>query len=442
MLNQVFKVKGFVFQYCKTMKSNELLWQSFQALAIKVLGTFFAFLLSIKLANLLPPSSLGIYFIVLMVLTVGSVLSRAGLENVLLRLIAEFKEEGRPGDLKGAFYSGVLASLLITVVVTVLVYALAPQLALLFNVSGLERDIRTMLWGIIPFTFIALTAASLKGLRHVALAQILESLLIPFIALLLVYFFVSYGELRKVEMFYVTSLVITMVVAFIFWKKVTTSFTEEISSFSKRSLLIQGRPLLLVSSFNLIIMWIGTVALGVFSNTEEVAIYNIATRVAVLTSFILIAVNSASSAKFASLYKKGNILALERMGLQSTVLIVILSIPILVVFLVFPETVISLFGESYNESAAVLSILAAGQLFTVLTGSIGQILIMTGHGKELRNAMFFGVVAQSLLATLLVPQFGAIGAAISAASCSAIINIFSAVYVRKCLAIKTTLIGV
>lgn len=442
MLNLFFKLKEMLFRLYGALKSDELVRKSFQSLIIKVLGTLFAFLLSIKLANLLVPSDMGVYFIVLMVLTVGSVLSRAGLENVLLRLVAESNSERKSGDLKGIFFSGVIASLFIAVLLSVVIYLWAPQVALLFEISGLESDIRLMLWGIAPFTFVSLTAASLKGLGHITLAQLLESLFVPLIALLLVYLFVGNGELRKVEIFYVSSLIITSIIAFAFWKNVTASFIDKMTFISKTYLLAQGRPLLFVSSLNLVMVWIGTVSLGILSNTDEVAIYNIATRVAVLTSFILIAVNSASSAQFASLYKSSSLVELEKMGFRSTVLITALSSPILFVFFVFPEVVISLFGEAYSEATLILSILAVGQIFTVLTGSIGQLLAMTGHGKELRNAVFVGVVIQCLLVVVLVPYLGAIGAAISAASCSAAINIVAAVYVRKLLAIKTTLIGI
>jgi hypothetical protein len=66
-----------------------------------------------------------------------------------------------------------------------------------------------------------------------------------------------------------------------------------------------------------------------------------------------------------------------------------------------------------------LVILAVAQFIAVLCGSVGPLLIMSGNERQLRNVSAAAFVLCLVLNILLIPEFGALGAAISA--CVAIV---------------------
>lgn len=425
---------------------NDLFRKSAKAFSIRVTGSLLAFSLSIVMARLLSPKDMGVYFMALMILTVLSVISRVGLDNTLLKSIAEHAELGRFEQIQAVFNDGFLAVVVIGGLITLLTYASSPLIAgLVFHNDAITNDIRIMSIGVVPFALIALTAASLKGLRLIGRAQVVESVVLPMLTLvvLLTFYILSASpSLHVVEIIYVSALFASVIISASIWRWSTGGFFVLGRLERKIRLIKESTPLLLVGILNLMMAWLATFLLGVMATSGDVAVYNIGVRVSMLASFVLTAVNNASSAKFAALYKAGDTNALEKIAFQSTCIVAAFSAPLIFIFVFFPNTIISLYGGAYHQAAPVLAILAIGQLFTVLTGSIGQLLIMSGHANELRKSVMVGVVSQFVIATILIPLYGALGAAVAEALCSLAINIRAAFFVRQKLHIKTTLLGI
>ncbi|WP_169709453.1 lipopolysaccharide biosynthesis protein [Deferrisoma camini] len=115
----------------------------------------------------------------------------------------------------------------------------------------------------------------------------------------------------------------------------------------------------------------------------EVGVFGAALRTATLTSLLLVAVNSMTAPKFAALWAKGDLQGLEKTAVKSAVLVSLSAAPILSILAFFPEQVLGLFGKDFASGAVALTILAAGQFVNAATGSVGYLLMMTGHGKWL-----------------------------------------------------------
>ena len=168
-----------------------------------------------------------------------------------------------------------------------------------------------------------------------------------------------------------------------------------------------------------------------------VGIFGVANRTAACTNFILIAINSIASPKFAALYKQGDIEALGKMAQHSARLITLLALPVLILFLLAPERVMKLFGPQFSGDAIVLSILAVGQFVNVATGSVQVILVMCGYERLLRNVTVLCVIIQVVLSLVLVPLWGVVGAAVADASMKIFQNILAASLVRQILGVWT-----
>ena len=73
-------------------------------------------------------------------------------------------------------------------------------------------------------------------------------------------------------------------------------------------------------------------------------------------------------------------------------------------------------------------------------GSVGQVLNMTGHEKDSAIGMAIGAIANVCLNFLLIPRWGASGAAVATGVSVAIWNIVLAAFVYRRLGLNTTVI--
>jgi O-antigen/teichoic acid export membrane protein len=96
-----------------------------------------------------------------------------------------------------------------------------------------------------------------------------------------------------------------------------------------------------------------------------------------------------------------------------------------------------LFGEEYVQAAHLLQILVVGQFINVITGSVGYLLNMSGHEKDMRNVVFFSGPLALGLGLFLTPIYGATGAAVATAIALASQNLIAVYMVKKRLGFNT-----
>ena len=177
--------------------------------------------------------------------------------------------------------------------------------------------------------------------------------------------------------------------------------------------------------------------LGVWTEPETVGVYGVAVRIAALTIFILVAVNSVIAPRFASFHANGNSQALEQLAQRSAAWMLIAVSPVVLFILLFPDLILQLFGNEFVGGSWVLRILAIGQLVNVAVGSVGLLLMMTGNERVVRNNTVFAVTVNLIGNFCLVPILGALGAALSTAFALIVQNLVLYWKVKKILDINT-----
>lgn len=93
-------------------------------------------------------------------------------------------------------------------------------------------------------------------------------------------------------------------------------------------------------------------------------------------------------------------------------------------------------ADLYNGHIALL-ILCAGQIVNVLCGSVGMVLLMTGHQQYSIFSVLIAVLLNAGLNLLLIPVYGLTGTAIATASSVAAWNIIMYIFVFRKTKIST-----
>lgn len=407
------------------------------AFALYVGGTLLSFLLNLALARLLGASGAGIFFLALTVATVAALLGRLGLDNAMLRFAAAFAGAKEWGKAAGVERTGLRVAMVSSVGAAAAVAVLGGWMARsLFGSPELVVPLRLMAVAVVPLALARLYGELLKAISRVWHAVLVESVTIPLVALPTLLILAPLLGVPGAALAYLFGASVALGYGVWRWRR-TLPAPADVSPFPVGRLLETSLPLLWVAGMDLLMRSVDVLALGAWWTSTEVGIYGVAARVSLLTGFVLMSINAVVAPRFAALHARGETRKLAEMARKSTLLITLLTLPILAPLLAVPEWVLGLFGPEFRVGGTALMILVAGQLVKVVTGPVGYLLMMSGHEKLMRNAIVVAGTANVVLNVVLVPPFGILGAAGATALSLAGLNVASAILVWKTLGIVT-----
>ena len=360
-----------------------------------------------------------------------------GLPSSLLRFIGGFKAGKNWQQASAVHKQASLWAFLFASVLAVMLFFISPWLAEhILKKPEATSALQAISPAVVFFALLMLNAHALQAVGDVVKSVSTMNVLIPvLLAIALLTGFAK--DAATTAGFYSVACLITMVLSFIWWQRKPGIHWRGASSFSSDTLRKSCTPLWWVAIMGLGVQWAGQLVSSAYVAPEQLAILAVAQRTAMLTSFILMAVNLVVAPKFAALYKQGKTNELESIALQATRLMVLFALPIVGFMLLFPEWLMWLFGEEYKAGANLLRILAVGQFINVMTGSVGFLLSMSGHERDLRNVVFISGPMAIILALVLTPLYGVTGAAVATAIALASQNLLAVGMVKRRLEFNT-----
>ncbi|HWZ17308.1 MAG TPA: polysaccharide biosynthesis C-terminal domain-containing protein, partial [Ktedonobacteraceae bacterium] len=183
-------------------------------------------------------------------------------------------------------------------------------------------------------------------------------------------------------------------------------------------------PNFLTSIVDTVLDSVDTVLLAVFA-ISNVAIgqYGAAIRIAIFVSMPLQSLNTMFSPTIAELYSKGEYQRLSAMFKIVTKWALTFSLPIFWIAVLFAEPLLGISGIGFTPAWPLLIALAIGNLINVATGSVGYMLLMTGHQKITFLNSLVAIVFNIVLGVILIPRFGAMGVAIATGVALSVVNL-------------------
>ena len=184
------------------------------------------------------------------------------------------------------------------------------------------------------------------------------------------------------------------------------------------------------------------ILLGILGSEKLVGIYFVSYRLATMVTFILIAANTALAPIIARLYAEGDLERLQHVITKSVRILLLVSLPLALAFILEGHWFLLLFGPEFTQGRVALAILCLGQIVNIASGSVGFLLIMTGHERQAALGLAISVLANIVLNVTLIPVWGLKGAACATAISMLIWNVLLVVMVHKRLGIHPTVLGV
>ncbi len=183
------------------------------------------------------------------------------------------------------------------------------------------------------------------------------------------------------------------------------------------------------------------VLLGMFMSPEQTGPYFAALRTAGLMGLLLVAGNMVAAPLISGLYHGGDDSALRRM---CSLLIIAIAVPTLAGFAfiaVFGEWLLALFDPAFVSAYPLLVLLALGFTVTALAGPMPYFLQMVGKEREYLaiSALVYAVVV--VAQCILVPLYGAFGAAIPNAAGACLVAVWGVVLLRTRVGFDPSVVG-
>ncbi len=236
-------------------------------------------------------------------------------------------------------------------------------------------------------------------------------------------------------LFYAVAVLITVIIeTFFVFKKHTKVAIEKLSS---KQILQFSSPMMLSSLMLFLLNWTDVFMLGSMVSEKEVGIYNLAYKLASLAMLVIISMNVVLAPKITQLYKTNDSKELHSVIAKSTKLVIFLTVPIVLVLIIFSNSILSVFGDGFTQGKTALIIISIGILINVLTGNVDQILNMTNNQKALKNITIFGFLINLILNYLLIPTYGINGSAMASLITNTAFNLVCLFYIKKKLGFYT-----
>ncbi len=396
----------------------------------------FAFIISRNYGT----KGVGLYSLTLSILIVFEMLSTMGFQGAILRFVGQYYAENKYGAIRGLYKQMLGLSLPASLFLALLFWLFSFQLSTAIFHDVLLKIAFQITSLMIPFYIIgSLNIELIRSLRNILLSEYLRDLNKPFLGILILVIIrpILSNLYVPIAAFLLASLGGFFISTFYIRKKLAPYAKQQIRLLSNKELTAASFPMM-ISAFSFFIMgYIDTLMLGMYSTIENVGIYNIAVRLASITSLILLALNIMAGPKISELYWSGNFQDLRRVVRFSTKLAFWFSLPLLVAYISIPKFFMGIFGSEFTKGGSALIILGIGQFVNATCGIVGEFLNMTGRQRIFRNIVLCAAAIDIVLCYFLIPKYGVNGAAVATMISVIFWNITSVLLVNKSDAINT-----
>jgi O-antigen/teichoic acid export membrane protein len=180
------------------------------------------------------------------------------------------------------------------------------------------------------------------------------------------------------------------------------------------------------------------IMIGAIIGTREAGIYVAVSRTAAFTLFGINAVNVVLGPMISALHSSDKREDLQRLLMLAARGGFAFMVPVGAVLVLWGRHVLGFFGAEFVEGYTPLVILAAAQMVNALAGSVGVLLVMTGHQRLVCVILTASVLLNVLLNAILIPAYGLSGAAAATGSTTVLWNVLLLVYVSKRMGLNPT----
>jgi O-antigen/teichoic acid export membrane protein len=403
-------------------------------------------------ARLMGPGDFGAYSYVFAWLTILAVLGGLGVPYTLVRFIPEYDVfENHRGQRQLARF-GRLTSLACGVAVG----ALGAALILALRPSGVGLDSILLGMASVPaLAMLTLQSELARGFRRVVLAYLPLLVLRPLLTIAFgLCVLVGSGHLTAAQGLAAGLLAVIVCLAAQRARvhRLLLADPAEESAASppsgglasdraeRRGWLRVALPLLVVNGLAAVALRADVIVVGAISGSEAAGVYAVASRVALLSTFALEALNTIVAPTISKLFFAQEHAALQRLVRNAARVTFGSSLLVTLALELAGTRSLAVFGSGYTGGMTALQVLLIGQLVNASTGPVTYLMISTGGQNLAALAQAVSTALFLLSAIPLTYYWGFVGTGIAVTLGRATINIWMLVAAQRRIGVRSFIV--
>jgi len=410
--------------------------------AIFFLGTIFnalaAYGFKIYLARTLGAHLLGIYALGMTIVSITSIFNSLGISQTSVRFVSSYTATQRFDLLRGFLGRSIALLLVCNGILAIAMLLVGPWIAVHFyHSTELAGYMKWFTWIMAMGVFTTFFGHVLGGYKHVARRTVINNFIGTSTTILLTVLLVSAGLGLKgyLAAQALTACLLLLLLGALAWRftpKPARSFSGPLAPVDKEAVSVATTTLGL-ALLGFVMTQTENVALGRFRDPHALGVYVLSSAIVAFVCIVLSSVNQIFGPTIADLYAREQHDLLSRMYHTLTKWILGLTLPLAAVIMIFALPIMRIFGHDFEQGWIVLVIGTVGQLVNAGVGSSGTVLYMTGRHRYLIWIQAGISLMIVILNVLLVPSWGIVGAACTAAIANVAVNICYLITVRRVL---------
>lgn len=386
---------------------------------IRMAGMAFSFLVGVQLARSLGVEGYGLYGLAMSIVSIASVPAEFGLPQLVTREVAAANAQGNSAGVQSILFWATKVNLFFAAV------SLCVVLFLVESKLFFDRDLSSVLYvGMLLIPVVGqvnIRSAAIRSLNGIVKGQVPEVLIRPaffsFLIFLYGYSFDGLGATAAMALSLCSALCSFLV---------ATRFLNQLHRaddpcFEKKPMidadwLRSALPMALTQGMHVLQGNAMLLVLGMLSDIVTVGTFRVATSVLLMVGFPVSLLNMVSAPYVSRLFAQSNLSSLQIYMGYFALAMFFGSIVVAMPFVFWGGSILQfVFGEQFLEALAPILVLCAGLVVSGFFGVNVVLLNMCGHERRVTRAFFSSLVLLLSLGALLIPFYGAVGAALSKA---------------------------
>jgi O-antigen/teichoic acid export membrane protein len=385
---------------------------SYTILFFKLVGAGLMLLVNVLISNIYGAKYLGVFNLLLTIIQISSMISRAGLDIYFLKIIPSLETPRQvAGFLKKSFIRISISSVLIGVLLLILSPFIDDYF---FKEYDAATYIIWIAFLLLPYTFFTIIPEVLRAYENILIFSFIRNLLFQLSVLssLLFIMFSNYGNIiDSLNYGVLISFMVSLIILYFFLRHKKLSFLR-IEKYSA-PILRNSYHMFLTSSILLFMGNLDKFMIGYFLDEENVGFYSACIRLSIMVTFVLSSVTSFITPKISKAYSNKDYSLLKLQYKNATRLIILSSLPFIIILALFPSFFLGLFGEEFKNLTFILYLVITMNVANIFFGPLIYILNMMDLQIFVRNVLFIAFTINVLFNLILIPYYGISGAAIA-----------------------------
>ena len=346
--------------------------------------------------------------------TILTILSLLGFKTAVPRFLAKYRAQGSHAVADKVAGTALLSAAALSTIFAVAIYWQASLVAQLFNKPGLAMVLEVLAAMLPAMVMIETLSTVFQGIEDARAKVLFQDLALNFFRLAFLAPVAIAGlGFDSILWVYVASAWTTLILYAIYALRVMRgTFRPRLSWSVARDLIWFSFPLLGVSIMANVMTWVAVLSLGYMQTASELGRFSAPMRLATVIPIPLVGMNFLFLPVVTKIVEQGSRQQVMELYRSTTKWSFLVTLPLLAYFIIDAQFVVTLLlGDAYQDSENILRVLAVGFAVNAFTGPNSATLVAYGDTRTPFMVAMMAAVIAVLLCLVLIPNYGALGAA-------------------------------